>query len=74
MGIKTYSENLASEYEGQISLLCTIPGIDRCIAITSKNELIDMIENYIRYYNCRRVQHNFGVLTPMEKYNLYLAA
>ena len=41
---------------------------------TSKYELIDMIENYIRYYNCRRVQRNLGVLTPMEKYNLYLAA
>ena len=39
-----------------------------------KKELIDMIENYIRYYNNRRVQRNLGVLTPMEKYNLYLAA
>ena len=33
-----------------------------------------MIENYIRYYNNRRVQRNLGILTPMEKYNLYLAA
>ncbi len=41
---------------------------------TSKKELIDMIENYIRYYNNRRVQRGLGVLTPMEKYNLYLAA
>ena len=41
---------------------------------TSKKELLDMIENYIRYYNNRRVQRNLGVLTPMEKYNLYLAA
>ena len=41
---------------------------------TSKNELVDMIENYIHYYNNRRVQRNLGVLTPMEKYNLYLAA
>ena len=41
---------------------------------TSKKELVDMIENYIRYYNNRRVQRNLGVLTPMEKYNLYLAA
>ena len=40
----------------------------------SKKELVDMIENYIRYYNNRRVQRNLGVLTPMEKYNLYLAA
>ena len=41
---------------------------------TSKKELVDMIENYIRYYNNLRVQRNLGVLTPMEKYNLYLAA
>ena len=41
---------------------------------TSKKELIDMIENYIRYYNNRRVQRNLGTLTPLEKYNLYLAA
>ena len=41
---------------------------------TSKKELVDMIEDYIRYYNNRRVQRNLGVLTPMEKYNLYLAA
>ena len=41
---------------------------------TSKKELVDMIENYIRYYNNHRVQRNLGVLTPMEKYNLYLAA
>ena len=41
---------------------------------TSKNELVNMIENYIHYYNNRRVQRNLGVLTPMEKYNLYLAA
>ena len=41
---------------------------------TSKKELLDMIENYIRYYNNRRVQRNLGVLTPMEKFNLYLAA
>ena len=41
---------------------------------TSKKELDDMIENYIRYYNNRRVQRNLGILTPMEKHNLYLAA
>ena len=41
---------------------------------TSKKELVDMIENYIRYYNNRRVQRNLGVLTPIEKHNLYLAA
>ena len=33
-----------------------------------------MIENYIRYYTTRRVQRKIGVLTPMEKHLLYLAA
>lgn len=41
---------------------------------TSKKELFDMIENYIRYYNHRRVQRRLGVLTPIEKNNLYSAA
>ena len=41
---------------------------------TSKRDLVQMIENYIRYYNTRRVQRNLGVLTPMEKHQLSLAA
>ena len=41
---------------------------------TSKKELVDMIEDYIRYYNNQRVQRNLGILTPVEKHNLYLAA
>lgn len=41
---------------------------------TSKQELIQMIENYIGYYNTRRVQRNLGILTPFEKHKLYLAA
>lgn len=41
---------------------------------TSKAELTQMIVTYIAYYNSRRVQRNLGVLTPMEKHNLYLAA
>ena len=41
---------------------------------TSKQELVQMIEQYIRYYNTKRVQRNLGVLTPMEKYELYCAA
>ena len=41
---------------------------------TTKKELVDMIENYIAYYNNDRVQRNLGILTPMEKYNLYMAA
>ena len=40
----------------------------------SKKELVDMIEDYIRYYNNQRVQRNLGILTPIEKHNLYLAA
>lgn len=40
----------------------------------SKQALIQMIEDYIRYYNTRRIQRNLGVLTPMEKYARYLAA
>ena len=41
---------------------------------TSKKELVNRIEDYIRYYNNRRVQRGHGILTPMEKHNLYLAA
>jgi transposase InsO family protein len=41
---------------------------------TSKQELIQTIEHYIRYYNTRRVQRNLGILTPFEKHNLFLAA
>lgn len=41
---------------------------------TSKQELIQMIESYIRYYNTRRVQRGLGILTPMEKYQLAMAA
>lgn len=41
---------------------------------TDKQSLIQMIHSYIRYYNSRRVQRNLGVLTPLEKHELYLAA
>ena len=41
---------------------------------TSKHELVQMIETYIHYYNTRRVQRKLGVLTPMEKRTLCLAA
>ena len=40
----------------------------------SKRELVQTIENYIHYYNTRRVQRNLGVLTPMETHTLCLAA
>ena len=41
---------------------------------TSKKDLVNMITSYISYYNLRRVQRNLGVLTPMEKHELYFAA
>ncbi len=41
---------------------------------TDKGSLVAMIEEYIDYYNNRRLQRNLGVLTPMEKHSLYLAA
>ncbi len=41
---------------------------------TSKQSLVQMIRNYIYYYNTRRVQRNLGILTPMEKYCLAMAA
>ena len=40
----------------------------------SKHELVQMIQQYIRYYNTRRVQRNLGILMPMEKHALCLAA
>ena len=40
----------------------------------SREELVQMIENYITYYNNRRVQRNLGVQTPMEKHENYLMA
>lgn len=39
---------------------------------TDRKSLVEMIENYIKYYNNRRLQRNLGVLTPMEKYKEYL--
>ena len=40
----------------------------------SREALVSMIENYIYYYNTKRYQRRFGVLTPIEKYNSYLLA
>ena len=42
--------------------------------VTSKQELVRMIQDYIYYYNTQRVQRNLGVVTPMEKYQMALAA
>jgi transposase InsO family protein len=41
---------------------------------TNRQELVQMIEDYIVYYNTRRLQRGLNVLTPMEKHRLYLAA
>ena len=41
---------------------------------TSREMLTSMIEEYIVYYNGRRLQRNFGVMTPVEKYESYLQA
>ncbi len=41
---------------------------------TDRSSLVKMIEDYIFYYNTKRLQRNLGVLTPMEKYELSLAA
>lgn len=41
---------------------------------TSREAIVEMIENYIRYYNNKRLQRNLGVLTPMEKHEMYLQA
>lgn len=41
---------------------------------TSREELVKMIDDYIVYYNNRRLQRNLGVLTPMEKNEQYYLA
>jgi transposase InsO family protein len=41
---------------------------------TSREELVQMIENYITYYNTKRLQRGLGVLTPFEKHELAIAA
>lgn len=41
---------------------------------TNRAELVEMIEDYILYYNSRRLQRGLGVLTPLEKHELALAA
>lgn len=41
---------------------------------TNRESLVGMIENYIEYYNNKRLQRNLRVLTPMEKHRLYLQA
>ena len=39
-----------------------------------KETLVKMIEDYIDYYNNKRLQRGLGVLTPVEKHEFYLHA
>ena len=41
---------------------------------TDRESLVRMIEEYIDYYNSKRLQRNLGILTPMEKHELYFKA
>jgi len=41
---------------------------------TSRESIVKMIEDYIDYYNNKRLQRNLGILTPMEKHEMYLKA
>lgn len=40
----------------------------------SREELVRMIQDYIAYYNFRRLQRGLGILTPMEAHDRLLAA
>lgn len=39
---------------------------------TDRESLVKMIDDYIDYYNNKRLQRRLGVLTPMEKHEMYL--
>lgn len=41
---------------------------------TDRETLVRMIEDYIEYYNTKRLQRNLGILTPYMKNRLYMAA
>ncbi|MGO5165496.1 IS3 family transposase [Candidatus Paralachnospira sp. LCP21S3_H12] len=41
---------------------------------TDRGTLVKMIVDYIDYYNNKRLQRNLGILTPMEKHEIYLQA
>lgn len=38
----------------------------------NRESLVTMIDNYIEYYNNKRLQRNLGVLTPFEKHEQYM--
>jgi transposase InsO family protein len=41
---------------------------------TDRETLVKMIADYMIYYNTKRLQRNLGILTPMEKHQLYQLA
>ena len=41
---------------------------------TDRESLVRMVEEYITYYNTRRLQRNLGILTPVEKHEQYYLA
>jgi transposase InsO family protein len=41
---------------------------------TDRETLVKMIEDYIDYYNNKRLQRNLGILTPMGKHDQYFLA
>lgn len=41
---------------------------------TSREELVKMIEDYIEYYNSKRLQRRLGILTPLEKHQQFFLA
>lgn len=41
---------------------------------TDKKDLVEMIKEYMTYYNNKRLQRKLGVLTPFEKHQAYLQA
>lgn len=41
---------------------------------TDRTSRVKRIEDYIEYYNNKRLQRNAGVLMPMEKHEQYLIA
>lgn len=38
---------------------------------TGRDTVVNMISNYIEYYNSKRLQRGLGVLTPKEKHENY---
>ena len=41
---------------------------------TDRESLVQMIEEYVSYYNSKRLQRNLGLLTPMEKHQRFFMA